>query len=423
MKRILLTAVALIAFGGAMNVAAQVQAQDGVTLRFVARASTNNENAFRPLLEEFEAANPGIKVEFQTIPYDQFTQTMTTRIIGGSAPDVAYVLDRWANAFAGQGALASLDDRVPQEYIDTLTDFHWSEFATPAGEHFGVPLTFNIQALIVNKTALDAAGVDIPATFEEGWSWNELIDVGRKIKQSGVTEFAFNYWYSSTPSRLSQYLVAEGGSILTPDLSAANLDTPVARRVLAEIQKTFEDGLAPPDNWTAVKQMFPLFLSGKVAIQMAGGNYSIPAIRQGDPNFEWLYAPMPTTLGTANPLVMFNQTEHPDEAWRLMEFLMKPENVLKLSSVSFNLPARQDLEVEQLQAAFGEDAAKMQFLIQEQTKGITQTILNEMAHQGWSEIDLYMRGKLEELALGRKTPDELVAEATIEINRILAKYN
>ena len=50
MKRILLTAVALIAFGGAMNVAAQVQAQDGVTLRFVARASTNNENAFRPLL-------------------------------------------------------------------------------------------------------------------------------------------------------------------------------------------------------------------------------------------------------------------------------------------------------------------------------------------------------------------------------------
>jgi len=398
----------------------QVPDTQGITLKFLARSGTA-EKGFRPLLKDFEAANPSIKVELQTLPYDQFMQTVTTRIVGGKAPDVSYVLDRWANALAGQGVLTPLDDLVPQEYINALTDFHWQEFEHK-GKHIGVPLTFNIQTLIVNKTALDKAGIDIPTTYETGWSWNDLIYVGQKIKESGVTDYAFNYWYNSTPSRLSQYLVAEGGSIMTPDLSAANLDTLVARRVLSEIQMTFKDGLAPPNNWTAIKQMFPLFLSGKVAIQMAGGNYSVPSIRQGKPKFEWVFAPMPTTLGTANPLIMFNQTKHPEEAWKLIEFLMQPENVVKLSSVTFNLPARGDIPVGKLQKAFGEDAWKMQFLIKEQTKGITPTILSEMSSPAWSEIDLYMRTKLEELSLHMKSPDQLITEATPEINRIISKY-
>ena len=392
-----------------------------VTLRFVFMAGVYGD-AFEVLIEDFEAANPDIGIELQGIPYNQFMQTMTTRILGGDAPDVAYVLDRWANAFAGQGVLVPLDDRVPDDYISQLLDFHWGEFEYQ-GSHIGVPLTFNIQSLVVNKTALDAAGVDIPQTFEDAWTWNELIEVGRQLKEADVVRFPFSHWPNSTPSRLSQYLVAEGGSILTPDLSAPNLDNDVTREMLAEIQTTFDEELVPPDNWATPGEIWPLFLSGQVGIQVAGGNFSKASIDQAMVDFEWTYSIMPTTLGTANPLIMFEQSEHPEEAWRFIEFLMQPESVLKLAEISSNLPARQDLGVDALAAAFGDDAAKMQLLMTEQTRGITPTILNEMSSPAWSEIDLFLRGKLEELSLGVITPDQFIEESSPEIERILATYN
>ncbi|MDE0098609.1 MAG: sugar ABC transporter substrate-binding protein [Truepera sp.] len=392
-----------------------------VTLRFVFMAGVYGD-AFEVLKEDFEAANPDIGIELQGIPYNQFMQTMTTRILGGDAPDVAYVLDRWANAFAGQGVLVPLDDRVPDDYISQLLDFHWGEFEYQ-GAHIGVPLTFNIQSLVINKTALDAAGIDIPQTFEDAWTWNDLIEVGRQLKEAGVVRFPFSHWPNSTPSRLSQYLVAEGGSILTPDLSAPNLDNDVTREMLAEIQTTFEEELVPPDNWATPGEIWPLFLSGQIGIQVAGGNFSKASIDQAMVDFDWTYSIMPTTLGTANPLIMFEQSEHPEEVWRFIEFLMQPESVLKLAEISSNLPARQDLGVDALAAAFGDDAAKMQLLMTEQTKGITPTILNEMSSPAWSEIDLFLRGKLEELSLGVITPDQFIEESSPEIERILATYN
>ena len=390
------------------------------TLSLVSMAGSQ-EKAFAAIIADFEAANPDIRIAFQPIPYDQFMQTMTTRVIGGEAPDMAYLLDRWANALAGQGALMALDGKLDQGYLDAVLPFHLTQM-TYEGQLIGAPLTFNIQSLVVNKDALDAAGIAIPQTYEEAWSWDELIEVGRKLKAAGVTDFAFSHWPNSTPSRLSQYLVAEGGSVLTADLSAPNLDNDITRNMLAEIRATFEEGLVPPDNWTTPGEIWPLFLAGKVAIQVAGGNFSKASIDQAQVHFDWTYSIMPTTLGTANPIVVFEDTEHPDEVLRFVEFLTRPETMITFAENTSYLPTRQDIPAETLAAAFGADAEKMKLLMTEQTKGITPTILSEMSSPAWSEVDMFLRGKLEELSLGIVDPDAFIAESEPEIVRILSAY-
>lgn len=381
----------------------------------------SQERAFAEIIAAFEAQHPDIKVVYQPIPYDQFMQTMTTRTVGGAAPDMAYVLDRWANAFAGQGQLMDLAGKVDAGYADVVLPFHWEQFRYE-GQQIGVPITFNIQSLVVNKTALDAAGIAIPQTFEEAWSWQDLIEVGRKLKAAGTVDFPFAHWPNSTPSRLSQYLVAEGGSVLTEDLGAPNLDNDLTKGMLGEIKATFDEGLVPPDNWTTPREIWPLFLSGKVAIQVAGGNFSKASIDQADVDFDWTYSIMPTTLGTANPMIVFNSTEHEAEVLKFVEFMMRPETQITFARHTSYLPARQDIPEDVLAEAFGEDAGKMKLLMTEQTKGITPTILSEMASPAWSEVDMFLRGKLEELSLGVVDPEAFVSEAEPEIERILSQY-
>lgn len=393
-------------------------AQTEITL---VSSSGEQEKAFADIISTFEAANPDIKVVYQPIPYDQFMQTMTTRTVGGQAPDMAYVLDRWANAFAGQGQLMDLNGKIDAGYSSVVLPFHWKEFQYK-GQQIGAPITFNIQSLVVNATALKAAGIEIPQTFETAWSWQDLLGVARKLKAAGATEFPFAHWPHSTPSRLSQYLVAEGGSVLTPDLSAPNLDNGLTKQMLGEIKSTFDEGLVPPDNWTTPADIWPLFLSGKVAIQVAGGNFSKSSIDQAKVPFEWTYSIMPTTLGTANPMIVFKDTKHEDAVLKFVDYMMSPDAQITFATYTSYLPARQDIPEERLAAAFGADAGKMKMLMTEQTKGITPTILNEMSSPAWSEIDMFLRGKLEELSLGIVNPDTFVSESHPEIVRILGQY-
>lgn len=411
--RTILTTTALV-----LALAANAASAQELTLVSMAGSQ---ERGFAKVITAFEEANPGVTIVHQPIPYDQFMQTMTTRIVGGEAPDMAYVLDRWANAFAGQGQLIELTDKVDPSYKDVVLPFHMEQ-VMHEGRQIGVPITFNIQSLVINADAMAEAGIDVPQTYEEAWSWQDLIEVGRKLKEAGVTDFAFSHWPNSTPSRLSQYLVAEGGSILTEDLTAPNLDNDLTKSMLSEIKATFDEGLVPPDNWTTPREIWPLFLSGKVAIQVAGGNFSRSSIIQADVPFDWTYSIMPTTLGTANPIVAFNSTEHEEQVLAFIDFLMQPEAQIMFAQETSYLPVRQDIPEDVLAKAFGDDAGKMKLLMTEQTKGITPTILKEMATPFWSEVDMFLRGKLEELSLGVIDADAFVAEAEPEITRILDQY-
>ena len=57
------------------------------------------------LAKEFEAANPGVKVNVTAIPWDAAHDKFTTAITAGKTPDVAMVGTTWMGEFAGLGAL------------------------------------------------------------------------------------------------------------------------------------------------------------------------------------------------------------------------------------------------------------------------------------------------------------------------------
>ena len=71
-------------------------------------SSGGNEETLAKMVAAFEAANPGIKVEVETIGYDDYFTQMQTRVAGGTAPDCYELNIENFAAYANKGLLGEI---------------------------------------------------------------------------------------------------------------------------------------------------------------------------------------------------------------------------------------------------------------------------------------------------------------------------
>ena len=80
-----------------------------VTIKFWRPNGNDAENAaINKLIENFEAQNPGIKVELENIPYDQYETKLRTALAGKTAADVIAIDSPTMSSYAYAGALYDL---------------------------------------------------------------------------------------------------------------------------------------------------------------------------------------------------------------------------------------------------------------------------------------------------------------------------
>ncbi|MGE5604863.1 MAG: extracellular solute-binding protein, partial [Bacteroidota bacterium] len=61
------------------------------------------------IIPKFEAANPGIKVKLQQVPWGSAHEKLITSIAGGSVPDISQMGTTWMPEFMAAGVLEVLD--------------------------------------------------------------------------------------------------------------------------------------------------------------------------------------------------------------------------------------------------------------------------------------------------------------------------
>lgn len=153
-------------------------------------------STYEALGDKFREDNPELgDFAVQSIPFDDYTQQLTTRIQGGQAPDLAWIVEANAPAFIDAGALTDLspledDDQFKlDDYLPNLT-----EQVSTDGKLYGVPFANTVQPVIYNKTAFEAAGVDTPlALLERGeWDWPNLRRISKEMVDSGTVTYGFD---------------------------------------------------------------------------------------------------------------------------------------------------------------------------------------------------------------------------------------
>ncbi|GHH40410.1 arabinogalactan oligomer/maltooligosaccharide transport system substrate-binding protein [Streptomyces umbrinus] len=225
--------------------------------------ATNEAPVYKALAKEFEKANPGIKVKYVNVPFDQAQNKFDTAAGSKGAPDILRSEVGWTPAFAKKGFFLPLDGT---EALADQGKFQPSliEQAKYDGKTYGVPLVTDTLALVYNKALFEKAGLDGAPT-----TWADLkADAGTIKKKTGVD----GYWGSTQAYYAQSFLYGEGTDTVDADAKTITVASPEAKKAYKTWQGLFSgNGLHKADTTAdAYAHIQDAFVNGKVAAIVQG---------------------------------------------------------------------------------------------------------------------------------------------------------
>ena len=337
-------AVALFATAGCSASSDSGSGGDGdVTLEFAQWWEPElPDGAFRELMDEFEAENPGITVELLSGPYASTKEQLFAGAAAGTMSDVVGLDGAWVSDFASQGAIADLTALMAE------SDYDDSELASQIqvdGATYMIPVVNFVYPMFTNDDLLAEAGVAAPPTNR-----SEFADAANAIAGLGENTSGWILPLSlEAPNGIQNdvmsWVWASGGSMLAdgqPDVTNADVTDAVEY-----IKGIWDDGAIAPGAFTMKEQdKVEEFTNGRVGM-MIDSLAHINLIRESNPDLNFSISALPAEDGFDGErgipyaswgIGVADSSEHKAEAWKLLEFLMSEETNSKLSSIANAFP-------------------------------------------------------------------------------------
>jgi arabinogalactan oligomer/maltooligosaccharide transport system substrate-binding protein len=216
--------------------------------------ATNEAPTYKALAQEFEKANPTIKVKYVNVPFDQAQNKFDTAAGSKGAPDLLRSEVGWTPAFAKKGFFLPLDGT---EALADQSKFQPSliKQAQYDGKTYGVPLVTDTLALVYNKALFQKAGITAaPKT------WADL--------KTGVD----GYWGSTQAYYAQNFLYGEGTDTVDVAAKKITVNSAAAKKAYATWQGLFSGkGLHKADTTAdAYAHIQDAFVNGQVAAIIQG---------------------------------------------------------------------------------------------------------------------------------------------------------
>ena len=136
------------------------------------------EPSMRAVIEDFEQANPDIRVELDaTSGYTNLNRFIQD---GYNLPDVVQLEYYALGQYAVSGQLLDITDRVA-DYAGQYTPGTWSSVQLTA-PYTGLPMDSGPMAFFYNEDVFRQAGVDATSIR----TWDDYYEAARKLKEIGV---------------------------------------------------------------------------------------------------------------------------------------------------------------------------------------------------------------------------------------------
>lgn len=247
---------------------------------------------FNDMIAAYEAENPGIKVNWTDIPYDDVQSKLVTAVAGGTSPDVVNLNTQMTLTLAGQGALVDLNAAATDEQKNIYIEDLWNS-AKIGDSVYAFPWYASPDIMFYNKALFEQAGMEVPTTFEQA-----LTEADEFYEKTGA--------YIFMPDEFFNILIEENIPILSEDGKAAAFDKQETVNLLNHYKEYTDRGVVAKTKWGDWDEELKLFESGKLAIVSSSGS-SLARVKDEAPDvYEniGIGTPLTGTTGLSrNPLM------------------------------------------------------------------------------------------------------------------------
>jgi multiple sugar transport system substrate-binding protein len=351
--------------------------------------------ALRGIMDDFEKANPDIKVTLVSGPYSATHDQIVVGAASGTLSDVVGLDGAWVNGLSKQGAIASLDPLMDAAAYDRS---QIADIIKVGGQSVMFPLASFVYPVFVNLDIAKAAGVDKMPTNR-----TEFAEAAKKMTNADKNEFGWVLPLSlETPNGIQNdvmaWVWASGASMLKDGKPDLENETVVG--TLEYIKSLNDAGVISPGIFAKKEQdKVEEFVNGRVGM-MIDSLAHINLIRERNPNLKFGISAVPAVDGYTGKRGMpyaswgigiSEGSQHKDEAWKLVEYLMSPEVNSKLVTIANAFPGNKNAKP---------DLSKSDPLFSEAFK-------------------IYQEGYLANEFTGLPVAEELMRQMDIEVQKLL----
>lgn len=316
-----------------------------VQISFTAWGVPNRLEVYEKLARAFNEQQDDIEVEFIPQPHGYVDQ-LKLNILAGIGPDVYLSQEMQTVGFIDEGWFIPLNEYIANDSTFDINSIHQGslESFTWAGRIGALPVFTFTALLYYNPHLFDRAGVPAPSNM----TWEDLVEVAKRltIRDADGAPIQYGHRVEYAINQYIYYLWQSGGGVIDQSRRRSLLNTPEtieAAQFIQDLAWQYQVIPKPGEvgQFAIEKGNLGMYTMGSWMI----GNYA------NQFNFTDVKATnVPSgreTITTAYPngLGISAASQHPDQAWEFIKWVVGPEGQKILAAHDMGIPIINDPDV------------------------------------------------------------------------------
>ena len=303
------------------------------------------EKWWSDMLEAFNEKYQGVyQAEQVTFPKggsQGYEDKINTAVIAGSLPDVILVDGPAVATYAEAGIIIPLDDMISEESKADLLDSTLKQ-GSYDGKLYTLPLWESSVGIYYNKDMLAEAGIEVPETLQDAWTWDEFYEVAKAL----TTPEHYGCTMHTNSGQIAYYyspmLVQNGTDLISADGSTTKgyLDSEKTVEFLNWLKRLYDEKIVN------IEPTPTEFFDGKSAM-LFSTCYQIATLQSTYPDLNWgvTYYPVSNDGVAGTPtgswtVGITNKASDPEAAFVFADYMTNTEANMSGCPASGYLPPR-----------------------------------------------------------------------------------
>ncbi|MFW6267450.1 MAG: sugar ABC transporter substrate-binding protein [Halanaerobium sp.] len=294
-------------------------------------------------VERFNEMQDEVQVKLVELPEGSYNEQVQSAAVAGDLPDVLDLDGPYVANYAWSGFLHPLEDFMSEEMKEDFLPSIMSQ-GTYNDHVYALGAFDSGLSFWGNKKYLEAVDARIPTSVEDAWTYDEFMQIVEDLQELEDVKYALDFkmfdvgeWYTYG---FSPFFQAFGADLIDREAKQAEgtLNGEKAVEAGEWFKSLFENGYAnenPPGDTE--------FINEEAALSWTGHwNYNPYKEALGD---DLVLLPAPKFEKQATGMGSWawsitNNSENPEAAWKFLEFVLDPENIVQMTDANGAVPAR-----------------------------------------------------------------------------------